>query len=138
MPEFYSISEIEEFLDIVNSKVVLFLKLVSIMNNITTIFKQKNEKIPEDLNLLYDKYKDNFLLLDMVSELDIYSSAIAKTLLEIRSYGAIVAEIDKGYLSWPGKIAGKEIYWCWQLGEKTINYWSNFKDNASLRFELAN
>ena len=108
------------------------------MKNISDIFKQKNEKIPEDFNLLYKKYKDNFLLLDLVSELDIYSSAIADILLEISSYGAIVSEIDKGYLSWPGQLQGKDIYWCWYLGEKKINYWSNFKDKASLRFELAN
>ncbi len=41
----------------------------------------------------------------------------------IESLGAIVKDTGTGLVDFPGKFRGKDIYFCWKLGEDNVNHW---------------
>jgi hypothetical protein len=41
----------------------------------------------------------------------------------IHEYGCLVKDLDIGLLDFPTLYRGREVYLCWRLGEKSIEFW---------------
>jgi len=123
----YSKEQVNSLLDSVERNVFLYLKICAIQSNVANMIKLNAER-----------EMDDFLMLDLKSESDIYAAALADILLKIKATGAITDHVNQGYLRWHGDYLGKDICWSWRIGESSIKYWSKQSDSASLRFDIAN
>lgn len=53
--------------------------------------------------------------------------------------GILVKGLDEGLIDFPYiRDNGEEVYLCWKLGEKTINYWHRIPDGYLGRQSIAN
>src|SRR2546422_3857296 len=44
-------------------------------------------------------------------------------LLELEQIGCVFKGFDQGLVDFYGKLDGKEIFWCWKVGEDRIEHW---------------
>ncbi|NIR30652.1 MAG: DUF2203 domain-containing protein [Gammaproteobacteria bacterium] len=49
--------------------------------------------------------------------------ALKDQIAELQRAGCVVKDIDRGLVDWYAYEGGREIFLCWELGEKQINYW---------------
>lgn len=129
----FSLDEVNKTIDWFSQKIILFLQLSLLLENTSLIAKAKGIDLSESLEVLYLEYEKNIFLIDIVSEVDMIAKMVSELLAEIKTKGALVEEIGKGRLSWPGKINGKDILWSWQLGEGKVCFWRKSKDYFALR-----
>ncbi|MCE5307726.1 MAG: DUF2203 domain-containing protein [Acidobacteriales bacterium] len=53
---------------------------------------------------------------------------IKEALESIQSHGCVVKDLDAGLIDFPALFKGKEVYLCWQLGERGIGYWHGLEE----------
>ncbi len=51
------------------------------------------------------------------------SARLEETINQIQETGCLVKDLDLGLIDFPSLRDGREIYLCWKLGEKRIEYW---------------
>lgn len=49
--------------------------------------------------------------------------ALKDQITELRRAGCVVKDIDRGLVDWYAHEGGRDIFLCWELGEKQVNYW---------------
>lgn len=53
---------------------------------------------------------------------------------ELDSRGILIKDLDQGLIDFPHvKESGEEVYLCWKLGEKDINFWHQIPDGFAGR-----
>ncbi len=48
---------------------------------------------------------------------------LRESMLELREYGVVLRDLDRGLVDFPALRDGREIYLCWEEGEPEIGYW---------------
>lgn len=46
----------------------------------------------------------------------------------IQGFGCILKDLDAGLIDFPTRFQGKEVYLCWQLGERGIQFWHGVEE----------
>ena len=41
--------------------------------------------------------------------------------------GCIVKDIDRGLIDWYAKVDGRDVFLCWKLGEKEVQFWHDLE-----------
>lgn len=49
--------------------------------------------------------------------------ALKDQILALRASGCIIKDIDRGLVDWYAQREGRDIFLCWQLGEKAVGFW---------------
>jgi hypothetical protein len=53
--------------------------------------------------------------------------ALVETLREelerVHATGCVIKDVETGLVDWPSQAGGKEIFLCWQYGEKQVAFW---------------
>ncbi len=65
-----------------------------------------------------------------------HSSKINRILDKILATGAVVKDLQKGLVDFPHISEGKEIFLCWEMGEKEIKFWHDLESGYSGRQPL--
>lgn len=55
---------------------------------------------------------------------------------EIQEMGCVVKDLDSGLVDFPALRDGREVYLCWKLGEKRIEYWHGMEEGFAGRKRL--
>ena len=50
-------------------------------------------------------------------------ASLQKDVEEILTLGGMIRSVERGWIDFRGKQEGKEIYFCWRKGERTIQYY---------------
>ncbi|MGH7673039.1 MAG: DUF2203 domain-containing protein [Gemmatimonadales bacterium] len=61
--------------------------------------------------------------LDLKSQIDDAARKINGYLQELEQIGCEFKGFDEGLVDFHGKLEGREILWCWKLGEERIAHW---------------
>src|SRR3954447_17323179 len=56
------------------------------------------------------------------------ASRLQEALTEIQDFGCLVKDLDIGLLDFPTLYRGQEVYLCWKLGEKGIDFWHGVEE----------
>ena len=64
------------------------------------------------------------------------SFKVSKLLDKILKTGAVVKDLQRGLIDFPHLSEGKEIYLCWEMGEKEIKFWHDLESGYSGRQPL--
>jgi hypothetical protein len=57
------------------------------------------------------------------TEHDKVREELAETVKKIHDTGCLVKDLDVGLIDFPCLMDGEEVYLCWKLGERRIEYW---------------
>jgi hypothetical protein len=55
---------------------------------------------------------------------------------EIESLGCLVKDLDIGLVDFPSRVAGRDVYLCWKLGEPHIQFWHYVEEGFAGRKPL--
>ena len=58
-----------------------------------------------------------------LAELRTLMDALRTDLEALRREGCIVKDIGSGLVDWYARKDGREVFLCWKLGEKSVNFW---------------
>ena len=47
----------------------------------------------------------------------------AETIAELNDLGVICKGMDTGLVDFRGRIDGRDVFYCWKLGEASVLYW---------------
>lgn len=61
--------------------------------------------------------------LDLRSQIDEVAHKINDYLQELDQIGCIFKGFEEGLVDFYGQLDGREILWCWKLGEQAIEHW---------------
>jgi hypothetical protein len=48
---------------------------------------------------------------------------VRRLLETIEESGIVLRDIDRGLVDFPAMLEGREVYFCWELGEDDVSYW---------------
>ncbi|HUP05308.1 MAG TPA: DUF2203 domain-containing protein [Bryobacteraceae bacterium] len=54
---------------------------------------------------------------------DSAAARLPKAIQRIQEIGCVVKDLDTGLVDFPTRFRGAEVYLCWKLGERTIEFW---------------
>lgn len=57
---------------------------------------------------------------------------------DIHETGALLRDLGKGLVDFPGRTGDTDIYWCWHLGEETVSHWHGRNEGFSGRKSVSN
>lgn len=118
--KFFTLDEANDFIPHLEYKIS---KIVRVKNDLaayaTTLVKQGipvQELIDQTITLTPD-------LEPIQIKLSKYTQTIKDLIGEINTMGCIVKDVDLGLVDFYGILDGREVFWCWQMGERQISYY---------------
>lgn len=57
------------------------------------------------------------------SEIEAVARDIATYLAELEQIGCLFKGFDQGLVDFYGQVDGRDIFWCWKVGEDKIDHW---------------
>ena len=70
---------------------------------------------------------------EMQAEITKLEGQIATLLEHIQQQGVEVKDIRRGLIDWRAERDGREVYLCWQYGERTVSWWHELADGFAGR-----
>lgn len=64
------------------------------------------------------------------------SFKVSKILDKILKTGAVVKDLQRGLVDFPNLSEGKEVFLCWQIGEKQVKFWHDLESGFAGRQPL--
>lgn len=64
---------------------------------------------------------------------DACASRFKEAIEIVHSHGCLVKDLDMGLIDFPTLYRGEEVYLCWKLGEKAIEWWHGVHEGYSGR-----
>lgn len=62
--------------------------------------------------------------------MQVLNEELNDVLEEIEEIGVVVRDLETGLVDFPGVFEGKDIYYCWRLGEDRVEHW-HYADEGS-------
>ena len=99
------------------------------------------KRIVEDITALYPKWRELVYQYELVAagarpewgespeqiglrqQIDAVAWSINGYLVELDQIGCVFKGFEVGLVDWYGQIDGRDVFWCWKLGEEKIEHW---------------
>ena len=65
-----------------------------------------------------------------------YAQSLRRDLAELEAMGVVLKDVDRGLVDFPHLRGGREVYLCWEMGERQINYWHDIDSGYAGRQPL--
>jgi hypothetical protein len=72
------------------------------------------------------------------TERDELATQVQESVSRILETGCLVKDVDEGLVDFPSLLNGEEIYLCWKLGERRIEFWHGIEEGFAGRKPLDN
>jgi len=70
------------------------------------------------------------------TERDEFANLVQESVSKILETGCIVKDVDEGLVDFPTMLHGEEVYLCWKLGERRIEFWHGIEEGFAGRKPL--
>lgn len=70
------------------------------------------------------------------TERDDFATQVQESVSKILETGCLVKDVDEGLVDFPSLLNGEEVYLCWKLGERRIEYWHGIQEGFAGRKPL--
>lgn len=74
--------------------------------------------------------------LDLKRQIDAVAHQINDFLAELEQVGCVFKGFPDGLVDFYGKLDGRDIFWCWKLGEDEIHHWHELEAGFAGRQEI--
>ena len=71
------------------------------------------------------------------SEIEAAARDIAGYLSELERVGCVFKGFDQGLVDFYGKLDGRDIFWCWKVGEEKVEHWHELEAGFAGRQSVA-
>lgn len=130
--KYFSRHEAEELLPLIEG----FLKQAQEHKQAATAAQGELTKAASRIMVLGGSYPSYSDLVRTKAESDHASAQIVETIAKIQETGCLVKDIDEGLIDFPSMMEGQEVFLCWKLGERRIEYWHGLEDGFAGRKRL--
>lgn len=55
--------------------------------------------------------------------IDRVARRVTAFMAELDQVGCVLKSFDEGLVDFPARLEGREVFWCWKLGEPEVAYW---------------
>ena len=116
MPKYFTVAEAERTLPLVRR----------IVSDITTLYPQwrdlisRHELLSARSNPAWGESPEQ---LAVQREIESVAAKIADYQDELNRVGCVLKDPQIGLVDFCGKLDGRDIFWCWKLGEERIGHW---------------
>ena len=62
-----------------------------------------------------------------------FAAQLKESVSKIIETGCLIKDLDVGLVDFPALLRGEEVYLCWKLGEKRIEYWHGIEEGFAGR-----
>jgi hypothetical protein len=112
-------------------------------------------RIVADITATYPKWRDLVSSFELVAaqarpewgesaeqvrlrgEVEAVAKDIANYLSELEQIGCVFKGFDQGLVDFYGKLDGRDVFWCWKVGEEKIEYWHELEAGFAGRQSVA-
>jgi hypothetical protein len=102
-------------------------RLVQIQSEIEEV-ERRLPGISERDSRLYDQISD-----DLYDEMNAVLGHVTHNVEELQAIGCIFKDFLVGIVDFPAHFAGRDVYLCWQFGEKEISNWHEMEEGFNGR-----
>ncbi len=99
------------------------------------------KRVVEDITALYPKWRELVYQYELVAakarpewgespeqidlrrRIDEVAWSINGYLRELDQVGCVFKGFEVGLVDWYGQVDGRDVFWCWKLGEERIGHW---------------
>lgn len=117
---FFTLEEANELIPLFEQKVIL-LQEIKQKYDIKTLQLYDLKRVKASKKERAFERKDVFFMLEV--EIEFMHIEIQSIMRFIEHRGAILRDIEMGLIDFPAQKEGKEIVFCWKLGEKQIEFY---------------
>ena len=93
----------------------------------TFTVEEANRTLPLVRRIVEDLVRDHHLWEEKVREFEIATAASSPerpdVIAELNDLGVICKGMDTGLVDFRGQIDGRDVFYCWKLGEPSVQYW---------------
>jgi hypothetical protein len=112
-------------------------------------------RIVADITSLYPQWRDLVASFELVAaqarpewgesaeqvrlrtEIEKVARDIAAFLSELEQIGCVFKGFDQGLVDFYGRIDGRDIFWCWKVGEDKIEHWHELETGFTGRLPVS-
>jgi len=109
------------------------------------------KRIVADITVLYPRWRDLVYNYEYASaqsrpelgesaeqerlrtEIDGVAREINDFLLELEQVGCVFKGFEQGLVDFYGKLDGRDVFWCWKVGEERIEFWHDLESGFAGR-----
>ena len=65
--------------------------------------------------------------IELRRQVDSVAHQINDYLLELQQIGCVFKGFEQGLVDFYGRLEGRDVFWCWKVGEDKIEYWHDME-----------
>ncbi|MCM8775186.1 MAG: DUF2203 domain-containing protein [Candidatus Omnitrophica bacterium] len=74
----------------------------------------------------------SMILEDDAQNVDASVLELEKEIDKLRALGCVIRDMERGWVDFPGRIEGQQVYFCWRRGEPFIRFYHPLKARCRL------
>ena len=117
LKKYFTLKQAEKLIPKVERKILKLMELnriITLLNTVNVAYEEEFEGLSDELQRNKENHKASY---EFYREIE--------KLLEL---GVIVKELEQGIVDFYSIYEGREIFLCWKLGEREIEFWHELED----------
>ena len=127
MPRVYTLSQARRSLPGIAAVVTVMRKRALRLDELTAIASSVRRSSSADGGLVVGDDSE------IQAEITKLQEQIAMLIEHIQEQGVEVKDVRRGLVDWRAEREGREVYLCWQHGERTLSWWHEIADGFAGR-----
>jgi hypothetical protein len=124
MPRYFTLDQAHRMLPHVEDTIRRAIELKAEYQSHDEQIRDVTRKVMISGGMMIDREK----FVTLKNSRDEAGSAIRAAIEAVQETGCLVKDLDIGLLDFPTLYNGQEVYLCWRLGEKRIEYWHGIEE----------
>ncbi|MDE2746341.1 MAG: DUF2203 domain-containing protein [Chloroflexota bacterium] len=127
MPRLFTLSQARRSLPEIAAIVIVMRKRALRLDELTALASSMRRTTGADGDPVVSEDSD------IQAEMSRLEGQIAQLIDHIQQQGVEVKDIRRGLVDWRAERDGREVYLCWQYGERTVSWWHELADGFAGR-----
>jgi len=127
MPRLFTLSQARRSLPEIAATVIVMRKRALRLDELTALASSMRRTTGADGDPVVSEDSE------IQAEMSRLEGQIAQLIDHIQQQGVEVKDIRRGLVDWRAERDGREVYLCWQYGERTVSWWHELADGFAGR-----
>jgi hypothetical protein len=119
MPRFFTLQQAEKVLPDVDAAIRHVISLKAECQRLETKWQTLSERMAAMGGVRVDRVQ----VLEQKNCREQAARALKQAFDKVQEFGCLVKDLDIGLIDFPTLFRGEEVYLCWKLGERGIQFW---------------
>lgn len=119
MPRYFTLQQAQQLLPEIRAIVSQAVRLKGEFQEAEAELQTANQRIM----VMGGTWVDRDRLIEQKSRRENSAAKLKEAIETLQSHGCLIKDLDMGLVDFPTLFCGQEVYLCWKLGEKGIDFW---------------